>query len=167
MADFIRIEIDDRRVKAALARMHARLRDLRPFMKIAGEILVQGTQERFNTMRDPEGRPWKALSPAYQRVKERNKDRILVLYGHLEAGIHYQLEGSRTVHVGSNLIYAAIHQFGGVIRPKSKKALFFPGAKHPVGAVRIPARPYLGMSGRDRARILRHAKEYMAKAVAR
>jgi len=50
------------------------------------------------------------------------------------------------VAVGTNLKYARIHQFGGVIRPKNKKMLAFPG---PTGAivfakkVTIPARPYM------------------------
>ena len=60
---------------------------------------------------------------------------------------------SAGVTVGSDRHYAAIHQLGGktrphTIRPRRKKALFWPGAAHPVGAVKhpgskIPARPYL------------------------
>lgn len=56
------------------------------------------------------------------------------------------------VVVGSDRKYAAIHQLGGttpahVILPRNGKALFWPGAAHPVKKVnhpgsKIPARPY-------------------------
>ena len=59
---------------------------------------------------------------------------------------------SKSATVGSDRHYAAIHQLGGKtaphkIVPKNKKALFWPGAKHPVKSVnhpgsKIPARPY-------------------------
>ena len=49
-----------------------------------------------------------------------------------------------TVSVGSDRIYARIHQLGGVIRPKGKKALKFTvGGKTLFRKkVTIPARPY-------------------------
>jgi phage gpG-like protein len=69
-----------------------------------------------------------------------------------------------SVEVGTNVAYAAIHQFGGktkprVIQPKNGKALFWPGAAHPVQSVNhpgstIPARPFLpDESGLDWAEI--------------
>ena len=56
-----------------------------------------------------------------------------------------------------------------VIRPKVKRALFWPGAAHPVKKVNhpgsnIPARPFLGISERDRVRLLELAEEFIAKA---
>lgn len=50
------------------------------------------------------------------------------------------------VLVGTNTIYAPIHEFGGVITPKTAKALVFQtedGAWHTVNKVTIPARPYM------------------------
>lgn len=146
----IRIEIDDKQVLAALQSLHARMRDMRPFMKNAGEILVEGTKERFETMKDPEGKPWKPLSPKYAAAKKRNRGRILTLTGQLGETIRYQLEGSSTVLVGSNKVYAAIHQLGGNAGRKL--------------AARIPARPYLGISERDRVRLLELAEHYMTQA---
>ncbi|MEW5726059.1 MAG: phage virion morphogenesis protein, partial [Thermodesulfobacteriota bacterium] len=65
---------------------------------------------------------------------------------------------------GTNVLYAAILQFGGrtnpkVIEPKRKKALFWPGAAHPVKRVNhpgsvIPARPFLGIGPEDEADIM-------------
>jgi HK97 gp10 family phage protein len=53
---------------------------------------------------------------------------------------------SGEVQVGTNVIYAAIHEFGGVIRAKNAKALRFrtkDGQWHTVKSVTIPARPYM------------------------
>jgi phage virion morphogenesis protein len=174
MPAMIRIEVEDKAVRAVLTRLHAHMRDMRPFLKNAGEILVEGTHERFESMTDPEGHPWKALSPGYAAAKKRNRSRILTLSGQLGGTIRYQLSGSDTVLVGSNKIYAAIHQLGGTIRvpemrPKNKKALYWPGAAHPVRKVRghdvhMPARAYLGVGERDRVRLLECAEHYLAQA---
>jgi phage virion morphogenesis protein len=173
--ELIRVEINDSEVRRMLTKMRARVGDLRPFMKVAGEALVEETKDRFRTMTDPEGHPWKPLSAAYAATKKRSRGKILYLRGRLEGSIRYQLDGSDTVLVGTNVVYAAIHQFGGdtkphTIRPKNKRALFWPGAAHPVRSVNhpgshIPARPYLGMGDRDRARILALAEEFLAQAV--
>ena len=47
---------------------------------------------------------------------------------------------------GSNLVYARIHQLGGVVRPRRATALHFRLGDTPIfaRAVTIPARPYLG-----------------------
>jgi len=45
--------------------------------------------------------------------------------GHLRASITYRLLG-RVLRVGTNLVYAALLQFGGVIRPKRARALTVP-----------------------------------------
>jgi phage gpG-like protein len=75
------------------------------------------------------------------------------------------------VAVGTRTKYGAIHQFGGVIpsrviRPTKKKALYWPGAGHPVkkaviGPVRIPPRPFLVVQDEDWAYLVRHMKMYL------
>ncbi|WP_111861025.1 phage virion morphogenesis protein [Acinetobacter sp. CFCC 10889] len=105
--------------------------------------LKQATDDNF----DAEGRPkWAGLK------YPRKGGKILQLTGQL-AGSITSFSGANYAGVGSNKVYAAIHQFGGktkahVIRPKNKKALAFGGmvfkyVNHP-GSV-IPARPYLPM----------------------
>jgi phage virion morphogenesis protein len=166
----IRIQIDDAEVRRALGGLAARLANMRPFYKNVGEELVQSTKERFDAQRDPEGRPWKKDLPGTWARKKTK--RILRESGQLQDTIHYQADGDQVL-IGSNRVYAAIHQFGGqtkahTIRPKNKKALAWPGAAHPVKSVRhpgskIPARPFLGMSERDKARILEIAADFLAK----
>ncbi|WP_255354172.1 hypothetical protein [Acidovorax sp. SD340] len=41
--------------------------------------------------------------------------------GYLRSELVSQVVSSRSVEVVSNLIYAAVHQFGGTIKPKSAK----------------------------------------------
>ncbi len=53
---------------------------------------------------------------------------------------------SGEVEVGTNIVYAAIHEFGGIIKPRTKKALTFKtkdGRWHTVQRVVMPARPYM------------------------
>lgn len=81
-----------------------------------------------------------------RRMKENVTKQNLIDTGNLRASISAELEGSSSVTIGPrNVIYAAIHEFGGVIRAVRAKALRFrseDGAWHTVKAVTIPARPY-------------------------
>jgi len=76
-------------------------------------------------------------------------DRLNVRGGDLRASIGSEIKTpglGGTVVVGAATKYAAIHEFGGVIRAKNKPYLMFQtrdGAWHKVKEVRIPARPYL------------------------
>jgi phage gpG-like protein len=67
--------------------------------------------------------------------------------GDLAASIHYRLRGNATAVVGTNMVYAAIHEFGGTIRAKNAEFLAFrlDGGRYVMTKeVQIPARPYLG-----------------------
>ena len=138
------IEVDDRQVLEALSHLGQQIGDLEPVFRDMGEYLIRSTRERFGQAESPQGTPWAPLSPRYQRRKKRNIHRILVLYGDLKDSIHYSA-GPRELQVGTNLIYGASHQFG---RPEAG----------------IPARPFLGLSGRDRAEVLQILRDHLAGA---
>ena len=75
--------------------------------------------------------------------------------GHLSGSISAR-HGPDFAEWGVNRIYAAIHQFGGTIRPKNSKALRFAlagGGFATVKSVTMPARPFLGLSDDDKADI--------------
>jgi len=62
-----------------------------------------------------------------------------------------------SARIGSNLKYAAIHEYGGIIRGKGGGKLHFviAGKHYMVDSVKIPARPYLRPSiQKNRPRIL-------------
>lgn len=87
---------------------------------------------------------------------------ILHRSGALARSIDYAVSGMQAV-VGSGLIYAAIHQFGGVIRAKASEFLSFRiGNRHVFAReVTMPARPYIGLSGEDRAELVQAAGAYL------
>jgi phage gpG-like protein len=71
----------------------------------------------------------------------------LIDEGRLRASIAATPVTDNEVWIGTNVIYAAIHEFGGVIRAKNAPALFFfweeKGVFVRTQQVTIPARPYL------------------------
>ena len=79
----------------------------------------------------------------------------------------FKLDGGAGVAWGSNKIYAAIHQFGGVIVPVKAKALVFRIGGKVIRCKRVvmPARPYLGMGHEERERALETATFTLEEAV--
>jgi phage virion morphogenesis protein len=149
----IKIRVDDKAVQAALARLARDGGPLIASLKNIGEALRKSTRARFAAQASPEGKPWAPLNPEY--AKGKRGPRILEEHGHLLGSIVYQLTGTRLA-IGTNLVYGAIHQLGGIIVPRRADALVFRMGGHLVMAkkVTIPARPYLGVSAGDRKTIL-------------
>ncbi len=102
-------------------------------MDTIGETLVSSTQQRFKDGVDPNGKKWKKSKRA-----EKEGGQTLVDSGRLRNSITYEAT-PQMVCIGSNVIYARIHQLGG-------KA----GRGH---KVTIPERSYLGINDEDRAEI--------------
>jgi len=177
------IVIDDREIRDALARLAGKAGDLTPAMRDIGEYLVDSTRRRFGEGRAPDGTPWAPNAPstilrflhkksgAYDKTGARigtkkgyydrkgrlaargvalvNAKRPLVGEARaLSTQIHYRA-GQASVEVGSSMEYSAVQQFG------AQKGAFGStkrGAPIPWGD--IPARPFLGLSGSDKAAIL-------------
>ena len=129
------------------------LRSPAPIFDEIGARLVTRTQIRFEQGIAPSGERWPVSARA-----ERQGGQTLVDSARLKNSIEHRADNSG-VEVGTNVIYAAAHQFGAktrprTIRPRLKEALFFPGAAHPVKKVEhpgsnIPARPFLGLAPTD------------------
>jgi phage virion morphogenesis protein len=136
--------LDDTQVQAALRRVGALVRNPGPLLRQIGAGLVAAADARFSSQTDPWGRAWAPLSPAYAAMKRNTH--ILQESTALVRSLHFVV-GDRQVAYGSNLIYAAIHQFGGTIKPKNARALVFRLGDRLVHAhsVFIPARAYLGI----------------------
>lgn len=137
------------------------INDPSPLLAELGEYGLRSTRARFKTQTAPDGTAWAALQPWYQKEKRRNKNRILTLNGYLRGKMTWQLVGDRTVEIGSNLPYAAVHQFGATIKPRAAKVLMFRG--HVAKSVTIPARPYLGLSDEDRSEIVGRTLEWLQR----
>ena len=121
---------------------------------------LQATLARFDSGKDPAGIAW----PVSQRARLQG-GKTLVDKGNLRDGISTAVSGD-TVLIGSNTPYAAIHQFGGTIKPKTAKALYF---QLPSGGfifaqkVNIPARAYIGLGTDDENRITDALERYLAR----
>ena len=142
-----KIRIEDREVKAAFARLIAALPiggDMTPVMKDIGRALKTGTQLRFRSQSAPEGTPWK---PSLRAITEGGK--TLRLTGRLRNSITF-VASKDAVEIGTNVVYSAIHQFGGAAGRGGKS--------------KLPARPYLGASEPDKTEILRIVNGYIARA---
>lgn len=143
--------VDDKLVLKAFKALQKALQNTTPVMRAIGVGLVRNVHDRFEAAVDPWGNPWAALHPAYAPLKRGPG--IL-----REAGMRGGLMGSITfaagpdsVEVGTNKIYARVHQLGATIVPVQASHLVFRLAGGVVRAksVTIPARPYLGIGPED------------------
>lgn len=137
-----------------------------PILRAIGTGLVTNVSRRFRTGMDPFGNPWPELNAAYEAGK-RNQF-ILQESGRLVESINRDVVGHELA-VGSNVVYAAIHQFGGTIRAKRGPYLVFRIGGQTIKAreVFIPARPYLGIGDEDEDTILDVAEVQLARAMRR
>jgi phage virion morphogenesis protein len=109
---------------------------------IGFEVENQTRRRISDEKRAPDGTPWPDWSPRYAQTRHGGHS-LLQGEDDLLDSIQYLVRGDQ-VEVGSNLVYAAIHQFGGA----------------EVG-MPIPARPYLGVSPENEADILAVVEDYL------
>jgi len=151
----------------AFAQLRLHVSDTGPLMRAIGVGLVANVHDRFQRGSGPGGAAWPALNPAYAAIKRGPGIlRESGMRGGLMGSITSRA-GSDSVEIGSNKIYAAIHQFGGIIRPVSAAKLRFPlvGGLVAVDQVEIPARPYLGIDREDEVMILETVVDALDRAL--
>lgn len=142
---------------------YARSKDLSPLMDAIGMAMETSTDERFDNEASPDGRPWKKSL----RAREQG-GKTLTDSARLRGSITHAANAD-SVEIGSNLIYAGIHQFGGRIAAKSGHLKFaLPGGLGfvSVKGVNIPARPYLGIGGDDEQTIAELSADYLLEDLA-
>ncbi len=144
----IRVEVDQELLDRLRQLSDA---DIAAAMAAVGEAIRTSTLERFDTGKGPDGRPWKTSIRAQQ-----DGGKTLVDQRALSTSIHVE-SSAKGVEVGTNLKYAAVHQFGATIRPKGDGLLKFKIGDQWISKreVKIPARPYLGINEEDMQEIAR------------
>lgn len=158
------VEIDTRNLQSVFDRLARAAANPAPLMRDIADIMWDAVEENFAQ----EGRPrWLGLKPP-----GRPGGKILQKSGRLAASITPSSDAT-SAKVGTNLKYAAIHQFGGQTRPhlivaRNAKALRFNGrfaksVKHP--GSKIPARPYLSLMPDDIAEIEQTAADYLRRVI--
>lgn len=183
-------------VMNVIADMAARGVNTKPLMGRAGHIILDSVVRNFESEGRPEKwKPLSELTREIYEGRILDRLQASKGYGKLkrpETRLRYQssfiekhggrklLQGegdlrksivigkvtNTSVEVGSSLIYARIHQLGGEIRPKNKRALLVPvgGRYLKLKRVTIPARPYLVLQTEDETVILRATKDYLLEA---
>lgn len=136
----IKIEISHQAVTAAFNNLLQLGQNPVPALDAVGRLMLANVERGFRTSTSPYGAKWD--NPKYRSGKP------LIKSGQLLKSISYRV-ASNAVEIGTNKQYAAIQQFGGVIKPKNKQALFFMLGDKKVFArqVTIPARPFLPTDG--------------------
>lgn len=180
------LEFDNSQALAIINQAAQALGDPSPLLRSMGEYLLIAHDQRFASQTSPDGKPWQALSPAYQRRKKKNKDKILQLDGYLANTLVYQVNGADLLF-GSNRVYAAIQHFGGEIQmPAREGSVFFRRDMRTgdVGnrfvsrkrsnfaqdvnigpyTIQIPARRWLGTSDADNDELANIALDYIRNA---
>lgn len=167
-----KIEVSDPGINQAFDRLFRSAQKPRPALEQIGELLVDSTKQRFSKSVGPDGQRW---APNTQTTILRylgsykgafgkrggltkkgaqragSKRPLIGETGSLSSLIHYEVDGSGSLLVGSSMIYAPVQQFGARKREFQGKA--------PWGD--IPARPFLGISDQDRSDILATLSEYL------
>lgn len=148
-------------IERKLGALLARYGDLSPLMDTIGVYLETVTTERFDEGRAPDGSPW---LPSLRVRTEGGK--TLVDRGRLRQSMR-SIAGRDRVEVGSNVIYARVHQQGATIRGNPRLKFSLPGGlgfRSPEQVV-IPARPFLGISAEDRVEIPALADDWVAETL--
>lgn len=127
------------------------------------EQLRTSAVERFSTTKAPAGKTWKTSIRA-----QESGGKTLTKTARLKTSIHATSDRSGLA-VGTNTIYAATHQFGArrVIKPKKARVLRFKIGDRWYAAkqvrIRIPARPFLGVSEEDKEYIMDTVDKYLSE----
>ena len=134
----LKVTIDDKAVSLALRTAVKAVGKPKPLMQSVARIIKTRIQLAFRGERDPYGVPWKPL--------KSRQGQILTDTGRLSRSWNTRVTDT-SAEVGTNVRYAAYHQFG---------------TKH------VPARPFLPTKGwppKWRSAILTAANNYVKKAI--
>ena len=171
----IEIKVDITGAEQGLTQLSQRLTHRGPLMRKLAGIMHNAVDENF----EAEGRP------KWLGIKHR-QGRVLRDSGALQNSISERADDD-TAEVGTNLVYAAIHQFGGEIKraARSQQAYFHQRKNGSVGnrfvkksrsnfsqwvtigsgVVNMPARPYLSLTHEDEAEIVDTVNQYLSEVL--
>lgn len=155
----IRYELDTKPLEDLLTRLREGMKDLSPVTKRIASDLLASTRGRFDTGIGPDGNPW----PKSLRVLTQG-GKTLADKGHLRDSVS-ETHGPTWAEVGTNRFNARIHQFGGVIKAKTKSGLKFKLGDRWITkqSVKMPARPFIGISDDDVVDIRDALSEHLAR----
>lgn len=156
----ITVDVTTDTLRPALAEAEQALSDLTPLLQDIGELMVERTKGNFKTGTAPDGTAWaprsQATLDAYAARGDTPKGGPLVgVTRALSTTIAYEVAPGH-VDWGSNMIYAAVMQFGAA---QGQFGTTSRGASIPWGD--IPARPFVGIGPEDENAILDTIEDYL------
>lgn len=180
------VSVQDETVQKKLDELLDRMDNRRGFFVNVGEQLLNSAKTNFEKEAGPDGIPWQRLLPkTIQRREEKGLTPIRVLRarGRLAGTINY-LPSDDNVRIGSPMEYAAIHQLGGEIEKpertgtiyqhydpetdefdqrfrKKSQSTFAREVKFKAHSIRMPARPFIGVSKADETAIVEIAEDWL------
>jgi len=177
----INVDINTAEISAVFGQIQRRMGGKPALMREVAGIMFDEVEENFAAQGRPRWLDIKSVNLAragytrdkkgrwaYRKRNSRPSYQILQDSGRLASSITQSFDASHA-SVGTNVVYAAIHQFGGrtkahVIRAKNARALATPygprkSVNHP-GSV-IPARPFLTISPSGEGKILRAGETFL------
>lgn len=120
----ISVRVDDAEITAALRRLQERCGNLQKPLAEIGQTLVTLTDLSFKNQRDPWGNAWTKLAASTLRQRRGTTAAILRDTGRLASSISSRADQD-SVTIGTNVVYAAIHQFGGDIQRAARTATLY------------------------------------------
>lgn len=117
-------------------------------LDIIGAKVESQTRRRIQDKKEsPDGKSWQKWSDKYAKRRPSGKT-LLMNEDSLLDTITYVTVDQDSIEVGSNMIYAATHQFGDEDR-------------------KIPARPFLGISEASETELVRDIDDYLDSVMRR
>ena len=163
----MRFTLDDVELLSQVDGLIARGGNLQEPLKDIGQDMVTVTTRAFEESRTPEGVAWQPSAAARREGRRTLIDRGL--RGGLMGSQSYVV-GPLGVTYGTNMVHAAIHQFGGSFAHAGRRGSADAGTGFgqalAEAIVTLPARAFIGRSEADEQRWADTLADYLAGAAA-
>ena len=144
-----------------------------PHQKV-GAYMSSQTKRRFNSGKDAEGTPWKALAPSTIRTRQKKGImgiKPLLATGKLKKDVHYTVHGTKVGRVRRLLSNSAMKNITYTRISAERK-----GKRHVKARVHqgygigthiknVPSRPYIGMNQREQDHTQDIFMKYLTKII--
>lgn len=149
------VRFDDRDIQHAFQRVTQLGMDSTPITRAVAAVLASESEDAFANQADPAtGQPWTPLTPRY-KAKLDARGYTGPMLQRTQGGLALSLSTAYdavSAAIGSNKVYAPIHQWGGL-------------PTMPPGPAAVPARPYMGLSRQGIADIVDIINQQHAEAL--
>lgn len=157
MDDTIKIEHNSKEINQALTELAQKVKKPNKILRKVGHTIRLYVDRKFETEGEFEGTKWQQWSESWKERREREgkaDGQIMSYTGELRKSIEDKISGS-VLEVGTNKVYAAIHNFGGAVKKrKSKKSKIGKKGKtaksktQTSGSFEMPKREYMAFESK-------------------